>query len=350
MAKQAQTMEELLDAAYKFPLLQRGDVVKGTVLQITDREALIDLGTKSEGILQKSEFKSMDLSIGDELYVFVLTPESKRGQILLSLSKAEAAKAWLDLKKYQEDDTVFPVTVISHNKGGLIVDVMGIRGFLPFSHLEQGPDQKTGRAELQSALDRMRGEEVQVKVMELNEEDDRIIVSERMVREEEEVKQRETLLKSLKVGEVVTVTVTNIMPYGLMVDVLGVEGLVPEGELSWDETVGLVAFSVGDSVKAKVTEFDAETGDIRLSVKDAEVDPWRELGKSIKEGDSAEGTVKKITSFGIYIEVAEGIEGLLPLTKLSEETKQVKVGDSLTVRVEKLDTKKRQIDLSLNHE
>lgn len=344
-----QTMQDLLDESYTFPLLQRGDVVKGTVLQITEREALIDLGTKSEGVLPKSEFKSQDLKPGDELYVFVLTPESKRGHIMLSLSKAEAAKAWMDLKKHLAEDTSFKVTVISHNKGGLIVDVMGIRGFLPFSHLEHGPDQKMGKPELQSALDRMRGEEIEVKLMELNEADDRIIVSERAMREGEEEKQREELLKTLSVGDVLSVPVTNIMPYGLMVEVSGVEVLIPEDELSWDQNVSLVSFAVGDTVQAKVLDFSPETGDVRLSIKEAAVDPWQEAAKTLAVGANVTGTVKKITSFGVYVLVSPEVEGLLPLSKLSEDKKQLKVGEALDVTIDSLDLTKRQIDLSLSN-
>lgn len=341
-------MEDLLDSNFTLPVLQRGDVVRGTVLHITDQEALVDLGTKSEGILPKAEFKSKELKEGEEVYVFVLTTESKkRGQVILSLSKAEAAKAWMDLRRHSEKQEVFDVEVIGHNKGGLIVDISGLRGFLPFSHLEHGPDPKLPRPELQSTLDRMRGMQVPVKLLEISEEEDRIIVSERLAKEDEELAQRQKLVKSIKVGDTIDVTVKNIMPYGIVVDLQGVEGLVSELELSWDPKVSLVSFNPGDQTKAKVLEITPEGGDIRLSFKQVEQDPWEKVKSEVKVGGSVKGTVKKITSFGIYVELAEGVEGLLPLTKLHDDQKQMHVGEEITVIIDTILDEKRQIDLSL---
>ncbi len=346
----AQSMDELLRDDFALPMLHRGDVVKGHVLYVTDQEALVDLGTKSEGILPKSEFKNKDLKPGDEVYVYVLTPESKkRGQVIVSLSKAEAAKSWLDLKNYYENDSLFTIEVLGHNKGGLIVDISGLRGFLPFSHLEHGPDQKMARPELQSALDRMRGMQIEVKLLELNEEEDRIIVSERLATEEHEQHKREELLETLTVGDVVTATVKNIMPYGLVVDINGVAGLISETELSWDPAITLMSFGIGDEVPVRILEIDETTGDIRVSAKQAAQDPWQQIKETTKEGQTVKGTVKKITSFGVYIEIADGIEGLLPLSKLPEDKQQVVVGDKVSIVVDKIDSEKRQIDLSFPH-
>lgn len=346
----ALSMDELLDDNFRLPLLKRGDVLKGKVLHVTDQEALIDLGTKAEGILPKNEFKDKDLSAGDEIFVYVLTPESrKRGQVILSMSKAEAAKAWIDLRGYDEKDEVFSVEVIGHNKGGMIVDIDGLRGFIPFSHLEHGPDQKMPRPELQSTLDRMRGMDLEVKILELNEEDDRIILSERLAKEEQEQQVREEVLSEVKEGDVVDVTVKNIMPYGLVVELEGVEGLVSESELSWDPNVTLVSFNVGDPAKAKIIEINVEEGDMRLSLKQAEADPWQVAKEAVSEGDTVKGTVKKITSFGVYIEIADGVEGLLSLAKLPEDKKQMSVGDELEVVVDKMNDDKRQVDLDFPH-
>lgn len=346
MATTNKTMEELLAKDFNLPTLHRGDVVKGIVLHITDQEALVDLGTKSEGILPKNEFKDKELSIGDEVYVYVLTPESrKRGQVILSMSKAEAAKAWMDLRRHEANDETFNVDVVGHNKGGLIVDVYGLRGFIPFSHLEYGPDQKLPRPELQSTLDRMRGMSLEVKLLEMSEEDDRIIVSERLAREEVEQQKREELLENIKVGDIVPVEVKNIMPYGLVVDFTGVEGLVSESELSWDTQVNLMSFNVGDKANARIIDMDEESGDVRFSFKQVAEDPWEKIQKEVKESDTVQGVVKKITSFGLYIEIADGIEGLLPLTKLPEDKQEMVVGEKITVIVEKLNHEKRQIDL-----
>ncbi|MCA9397749.1 30S ribosomal protein S1, partial [candidate division WWE3 bacterium] len=298
----------------------------------------------------KNEFKDKELSMGDEIFVYVLTPESrKRGQVILSMSKAEAAKAWIDLKGYEEKDEVFSVEVIGHNKGGMIVDIDGLRGFIPFSHLEHGPDQKMPRPELQSTLDRMRGMDLEVKILELNEEDDRIILSERLAKEEQEQQVREEVLSEVKEGDIVDVTVKNIMPYGLVVELEGVEGLVSESELSWDPNISLVSFNVGDAAKAKIVEINVEEGDMRLSLKQAEADPWQVAKEAVSEGDSVKGTVKKITSFGVYIEIAEGVEGLLSLAKLPDDKKQMSVGDELEVVVDKMNDEKRQVDLDFPH-
>lgn len=347
--KKKETMEDLLDDTIIFPVLQRGDVVKGTVLQITDSEALIDLGTKSEGILPKNEFKSADLKQGDDVFVYVLTPESKRGQIVLSISRAEAAKSWIDLKQYLESGETFEVVVTGHNKGGLMVDVLALQGFLPFSHLENGPDSRLPRAELQSYLDRMRGEPITVKLLELNEEDDRIIVSERLAVEELETKQREKALSEIKVGDVFEATIKGIMPYGLLVSFMNIEGLVAESDISWDQSVSLVSFAEGDTVNVKVTEMHPETADVTLSIKDAEENPWENIEDQVKVGDVVSGQVKKITSFGVFIEVLGTIEGLLSLSQLPEEKRNVKVGDTLEVIVKKIDKVKHVIDLDLKN-
>jgi len=165
--KTSVTMEDLLSkkGSPSIRLLNRGDVVKGEILSLTEREALVDVGSKAEGIIPQRELKGHSLKVGDHVFVYVLTSEDRRGQILLSLNRAQAARAWIDLAEAMEKGRSLEVTVTGHNKGGLAVDAMGLEGFIPFSHLETAPDLSQDRADLQSQLDRMRGEVLKVQVI-----------------------------------------------------------------------------------------------------------------------------------------------------------------------------------------
>lgn len=343
----SKSMDELMGGAFSLPVLKRGDVIKGTIIEIINEEALVDLGTKAEGILPKAEVKNQDLSPGQEVFVYVLTPESRRGQVIVSLSKAEAAKAWIDLNKFKETNKTFSVEVLGHNKGGLIVDVSGLRGFLPFSHLEHGPESETDRAELQSALDKMRDMKLEVKLIELDREQNRIIVSERSAQEDAAIEKQEEILRSVKKGDIFVVVVKDVMPYGVVVEYKGVEGLIEEEDLSWDPKVGLMDFSQGQELQAKVVEVNAKNGGIRLSIKEVAKDPWLKAKEFSSKNKPIKGTIRKITSFGIYIELEKGVEGLLPLTDLPEDKKALTVGDTISVVIDKLDEEKRQINLVL---
>lgn len=344
-----ETMEELFKTMdFSFKSLHRGDVVEGKVLSVTGKEALVGLGAKAEGILPQREIKGFDIKAGDKLLVYVLTPEDKEGQILLSLKKAEGAKAWLQLSNAFEQGERLEAIVTGHNKGGLIVEVLGTQAFIPFSHLSSCPDPSLPRPELQSALDKMREARLSVKLIELNKEKDRIILSERDAVEEIEQTKRSKELKKFQVGQQVKGAIVSVMPYGLMIDVDGVEALVSQNELSWEEKTGnLASFEVGQQLTAKVLEIDEAGGKLKLSMKRLTADPWEKLTKKFKAKQKVKGEIRKITSFGVFVKITDGVEGLLPLSVLPKEKTDLTVGDKLDVVVKTIDKEGRRLELGM---
>lgn len=344
-------MEELLPKeSLSIQQLCRGDVVEGTILEVTDREALVDVGGKSEGLIPQRERKGYDLSPGDRVYTYVLTTEDRRGQTLLSLERAESVKAWMDLEKAMESGDLLTATITGHNKGGLQAEVLGLEAFIPFSHADSAPDLSQERAELQSQLDKMRGEELKVQVIELNRDQNRVILSETQALAEEELAKRRESLEDYKVGDVVTVPVSAVMPYGLMVDLSGADGLIPQEELSWEEEAPeeiLASFDVGDEVSAKITQLDAESGRVRLSIKQVSGDPWKRFTEEYSEGDKVSGEVTRITSYGVFVKISDDVEGMLPLSKIPEE-EEFGVGGKVEVKIVSLDSANRQLELELS--
>ncbi|MBM4401923.1 MAG: 30S ribosomal protein S1 [Candidatus Cloacimonetes bacterium] len=343
------SMQDLLASSdFLFQSLHRGDVVEGKILSVTDKEALVDVGAKAEGILPQREIKDLNLKVGDRLLVYVLTPEDKEGQILLSIKRAQGARAWLELEKASQTGKILSAEITGHNKGGLIVMMQGVQAFIPFSHLVSAPDPNLPRPELQSALDKMRGMKLSVKVIELNREKDRIILSERDAVEERELARKVEELEKFKPGQKVNGVITAVMPYGLEVDVNGVAALIPQDEISWEEKTGQLAeFSVGQEVSAEVLQLKKTIGRLTLSIKKLIPDPWEELVRKFKPGKKVKGEITKITSFGVFVKVAKEIEGLLPLSALSEGKTDVKVGDKLDVAVKAIDKENRRLELSV---
>lgn len=348
------SMKDLLATSdFLFQSLHRGDVVEGKILGVTDKEALVDVGAKAEGILPQKEIKDLDIKAGDRLLVYVLTPEDKEGQILLSIKKAQGARAWLELENAAEAGKVLSAEVAGHNKGGLIVTVQGVQAFIPFSHLLCGPDPSLPRPELQSALDKMRGTKVSVKVIELNREKDRIILSEREVIEEMELVKKTEKLEKFKLHQKVAGVITGVMPYGLEVDVDGVTALVPQDEISWEEKAGQLAeFSVGQKISAKVLQVEKTIGKLTLSIKGLTADPWDELVRKFKPKDKVRGEISKITSFGVFVKISDsaerdGVEGLVPLSLLPKEKTNIKIGEKLNVVVKAVDRENRRLELGI---
>lgn len=340
--KKNSTMDELLgkgsDLSIKQP--QRGDVLEGKIVQINITGALVDVGAKCEGIIPQAEIKGLDLKVGDSVFTYVLTPEDrKRGQLILSLSKAESVKSWLDLNEAFQAGTILEAVVTGHNKGGLIVDILGLPGFVPFSHIQNAPDLSLAENELQSFLDQKNDERLKVQVIELDKAKDRIILSEKEVLLEEVRKERQQVMSKLKEGEIVTGKVTAVMPYGLMIKIKGAaEALVPIEEIGWDEEAveeTLEQYAVGTEVSAKVLEVDRELGKARLSIKEIQIDPWENLTSHYQEGDFAEAKVTKITSYGVFATL-EGVEGMIALSALPKDL-ELSVGDTIPVAVQKMD-------------
>lgn len=342
-------MEELLGKGKDLPIkqLSRGDVIEGTIIQINSQGALVDVGAKSEGVIPQSEIKTGQLHVGDKVYVYVLTPEDKRGQLLLSVSRAATVKNWVGLEKSFRDGTTIEVVVTGHNKGGLVVDLGGLAGFIPFSHTESASDLSNEKAELQSILDKMRGETLKARIIEFDREQNRVILSEKEATLGEAINKRKEGLADIKEAQIVSGTVSAVMPYGLMIDLGGFEGLVPQEEISWDQDPideVLSTFETGQEVKAQVLEIDRELGKIRLSLKNVTRDPWKELADAHKVNDVVSAKVLRLTSYGVFASVADGVEGLISISSIPQD-QELKVGQEIKVQIEALDVEKRRLDL-----
>jgi len=343
------SMDDLLEeGSLSIVVPRRGEVLEGTILSLGESEALIDLGAKAEGLLPYSEVDDVKaLRVGARILVYVLTPEDRHGQMLLSAKRAQLVNAWLKLEEALKTGEVLEGELTGFNKGGMMVDVFGLKGFLPFSHFVSGPDSSLSAPQYQSAMDKMRGEKVKVKVLELDASTERVILSEKLAHQEMKRRKEREVLDSLKLGQEVSVLVKEVLPFGLLVDLQGIDALVPKEELSWREDKDqLSQFKRGQEIKAKILEMDQESSGRRpkLSIKRLSADPWLELAKKFNKKKKFKAKVTKITSFGILVELPDGVEGLLPLSELSGD-KEVQVGDDLLLKLKAVDEKNRRLEL-----
>ncbi|MCA9392319.1 S1 RNA-binding domain-containing protein [candidate division WWE3 bacterium] len=344
------TMDQLMkNVSGDLPIrqLRRGDIVEGVIIELNEREALVDVGAKSEGVIPQSEIKGTDYKVGDKVLVYVKTPEDRRGQMIVSLDRAETAKSWIDLQDAFKNETTLEFTVTGHNRGGLIGLVQGLDAFVPFSHTESASDLSVEKNELQSALDKMNGQVLRARIIELDRDKNRIILSEKEATIEEALEERREKVLALKLNDIVTGIVSAVMPYGLMLRVGDVEGLVAREELTWDENMVdemLAEFSEGQEVSAEVIEIDNELGKVKLSMKNISTNPWEDIAKDVKVGDTLDAKINRITSYGVFALVRPGIEGLIALSSVGDDA-ALEVGKEVSVEVSMLDSTKRRLDL-----
>ncbi len=346
-AANSMTMEELLAQQEPIAQLQRGDVVEGTVIDMVHGEILVDVGAKAEGVIVSSEVREEkemvdDLTPGDSLLVYIVSTENEHGQVQLSLKKAALARKWIALKKAVDEGEVLTVKVLEYNKGGLIVDYQKIRGFIPFSHLVSGPARTATPQEVTEELNALIGSELQVIIIEADQKTNRLILSEKKAHQDAEREKKAALMAKFSVGDVVTGTVSRVMPFGLLVDIGGFDALVHASEVSWDKSSDFtVDYQVGQELEVKVVELDEPNGKVNLSLKQLSQDPWEDKAGNYKEGQQVEGVVTKITSYGTILDIDQ-ITGLL-----KNATGDFKVGDTLSAYVATIDNRSRRLDLSL---
>src|ERR687894_1347733 len=294
-------------------LFEEGDVVTGAVVRIDKDEVLVDIGYKSEGVIPSNELsirKSVnpneEVEIGEEVDALVLTKEDQDGRLILSKKRARFERAWRRIEAAAESGEPVHGSVIEVVKGGLIVD-LGVRGFLPASlvDIRRVPN-----------LDEYLGQTIESKVIELNRSRNNVVLSRRAVLEEERKEERERILNSLEEGMIVTGTVSNLVDFGAFVDLDGIDGLIHISELSWnhvDHPSEVV--DVGEEVEVKVLEVDRERERISLGLKQTRKDPWQEIVERVSVGEQIPGRVTKLVSFGAFVEVAEGVEGLIHISE-----------------------------------
>jgi small subunit ribosomal protein S1 len=364
------TMADLLDApGHEVKSLKHGDVVEGKVVRIDPDEILVDFGGKSEGVVSNRELMSRraprdgedvrpELSIGDEVLVYVLQPESPEGHAVLSLRRAGLERKWRAMQERFDAGEIVEAKVIDHNKGGLIVD-LGVRGFVPISQIVDFPRRprdeqpRDAAQEIAEKLQPFVGRTLRLKILEVNRKANRLILSEKVALYEERREKRDELFSSLQVSQRVTGVVRSIAPFGVFIDLGGIDGLVHKSELSWNKVNNPeTAYAIGEEVEAEVIDINHERGRISLSIRRLQPDPWQESVAKYKIGDVIEGTVTKLVNFGAFVRVEEGLEGLIHISELSNQRVAhpgdvVKEGEVLKLKIISLDSERHRLGLSL---
>ncbi|HYD09640.1 MAG TPA: 30S ribosomal protein S1 [Acidimicrobiales bacterium] len=330
--------------------VEDGQIVNGTVVKVDKDEVLLDIGYKSEGVIPSRELSirndvdpSEIVSLGDEVEALVLQKEDKEGRLVLSKKRAQYERAWGDIEKVKENDGVVKGLVIEVVKGGLILDI-GLRGFLPASLVELRRVR-----DLQPYV----GKQLDAKIIELDKNRNNVVLSRRGWLEETQKEQREEFLANLKPGEVRKGVVSSVVNFGAFVDLGGMDGLVHVSELSWkhvDHPSSVV--TVGDEIEVQVLDVDLDKERISLSLKATQQDPWQEFASGHRVGELVYGRVTKLVPFGAFVQVGEGIEGLVHISEMSQHhvdlpEQVVSPGEELWVKIIDLDLQRRRISLSI---
>ncbi len=329
---------------------EEGDVVYGTVVKVDRDEVLLDIGFKSEGVIPAKELSIRNdvhpheiVSVNDHVEALVLQKEDKDGRLILSKKRAQYERAWGDIEKIKEGSGIVRGSVIEVVKGGLIVDI-GLRGFLPASLIELRRVR-----DLQPYMGRI----IECKVIELEKSRNNVVLSRRAFLEEAQKEQRGEFLVNLKAGEIREGVISSVVNFGAFVDLGGMDGLIHVSELSWkhvDHPSSVV--SVGDHVTVKVLDVDLSKERISLSLKATQVDPWNEFAMAHKVGELVYGRITKLVPFGSFVQVGEGIEGLVHISEMAihhvDLPEQVVIpGEELWVKIIDIDLQRRRISLSI---
>jgi small subunit ribosomal protein S1 len=329
---------------------EEGDVVTGNVVRIDKDEVLVDIGYKSEGVIPSHELsirKSVnpadEVELGEEVDALVLTKEDQDGRLLLSKKRARFERAWRRIEAAADSGTPVEGQVIEVVKGGLIID-LGVRGFLPASlvDIRRVPD-----------LDQYMGTPIECKVIELNRSRNNVVLSRRAVLEEERKEQRQQILDRLQPGLIIEGQISNIVDFGAFVDLDGIDGLIHISELSWSHVNHpSEILNIGDTVQVKVLDIDRDRQRISLGLKQTQEDPWQRVIDTYSVGDELEGAVTKVVAFGAFVEILEGVEGLVHISELAahhvENPREVvSPGDEVKVKILEVDSERRRLSLSV---
>jgi len=351
------------DVTLGFKRFRVGDIVTGTIVSVEPREISIDIGATSNCVVEEKEFKSLSadairkLHVGDQILVYIVQSENLDGNVVVSLLRAQLERDWRDAEELLKSGQAFETQVLGFNKGGLVVRVGKVRGFVPATQLEGTYRRKietpetTGSNELD--LGAYVGKKVKLKVVELDRERNRLILSERAAQRELRKEQKERLLDDLKEGTAVTGTVTIVTDFGAFVDLGGVDGLIHLSELSWTKIAHpRDLLKVGDQIEVQVLGVDRDRERIALSLKRRQPEPWSTVEERYKVGQLVNGTITKLASFGAFARLEDNIEGLIHISELADRRIQhpkevVKEGDKVALHVISVDPQRRRLMLSL---
>lgn len=341
-------MDDLLkQTKYQLRGWKRGDFVEGIVVEKTKGVLYLDIGGKSEGMVIDREMKAAkdfvkELEVGDKVEVIITQPENDKGQTLLSLKKAAGDYLWNQFEEKLKTGGVIRVVGREVNRGGLVVEAKGLQGFIPAS---QFGSQWANR------IEELISRQIEVKPIEVNREKNRLIFSEREVSEAALLQAQDGALKKIKVDDTFKGEITGAMPFGFFVkiktDGIKLEGLVHISEISWQRVEEPKEFyKVGDKVKVKVLAKDKTTGKLNLSIKQLKSDPWEKIEKKYPADAKVKGKVVRLAPFGAFVDLEEGIEGLIHISKIPAE-KSLKVGDKVDCYVESINQEGRRMSLGL---
>jgi small subunit ribosomal protein S1 len=351
-------MEQLLaDPTHAYHSLKYGDVMEGVVMHVDRDEILVDIGSKSEGMIPSREFSTLteqerqELGVGDTVLVFVVQPENQDGHAVVSIDRARQEKSWRILQEQYEAGQVIGADVVNYNKGGLLVNLDGVRGFVPASQVTEirGGDE----AQKQADMARLIGQQLQLKIIEINRHRNRLILSERQALQERRDVMKEKLIQDLREGEVRQGRVSSICDFGAFVDVGGADGLVHLSELSWSRVRHpSEVLQVGQEVDVFVLGINAEEKKIALSIKRTQAEPWSRVATKYDVNQLVVGTVTQLANFGAFARIEDGIEGLVHVSELSEARishprQLVHEGQDLLLRIIRIDPQRRRMGLSL---
>ena len=365
-----QDMGELLDSMDPIKPLRRGEVVEGVVMRIDSDGILVNIGHKSEGVVQQREMRTLsaedqaNIAVGDQIVTYVLRPETADNAAILSIDRALGEAGWRELEKLQDTNETVEGQILAFNKGGAIVDVQKVNGFVPMSQLvsvsreifretpdgEQDSEAAARRAQLQ---ERDTGKVLQLKILEINRSRNRAIFSERQAVQEWRDAQKARLVQELQVGEIRSGEVTGISSFGAFVDLGGADGLIHISEMSWgpvgkpDDVV-----SIGDQIKVYVLRVDVENRKIALSLRRLEPEPWETIHERLHVDDIVDAKITKLTNFGAFARVEGNIEGLIHISELSDRVighprEVVSEGDDVRLKVLRIEPERRRLGLSL---
>lgn len=344
------TMDELLEGS-EINGLKTGEVVEGLVTAVKKNEVWIDLGAQGVGVVMRREIgHGVSLELGSTVTVSVIDPELEEGHALLSMKRAVKDRGWDELQRIFDANEIIEVTPYDANRGGLLVELEGIRGFLPVSQLAAGHYPRVSGADKDEILQKLHAltnNPLRVRVLDVSRKDNKLIFSEKEAVKDD----MQSRFAELKVGDAVEGVVTGVIDFGAFVNVDGIEGLVHISEISWERVDNPRNYvKVGETLKAKIIAIDKDR--LSLSIKQLSEDPWLEQVKAFKSGDVVEGKVTRITPFGAFVQISASVEALVHVSEMSDDEnvdpeQLFKLNEKKQFKVLDIDTENRKIALSL---
>ncbi len=347
---QSLTMDDLL-ASYEVPTLKVGDVVEGTILTVRKHEMWVDLGASGVGVVMRREIgPGQKLEEGQPVVTSVVDPEMEEGYALLSMKRAAKDRGWDELQRVFDNQEIIEVSPYDANRGGLLIELEGIRGFLPVSQLSAGNYPRVSGADKDEILQKLNAlvnKTLRVRILDVSRKDNKLIFSEKEALKDD----MQSRLTELKVGDAVDGIVTGVIDFGAFVNVQGIEGLIHISEISWERVEDPRDYvKTGETVKAKIIAIDKDR--LSLSLKQMSEDPWLQEVKAFKKGDVVEGKVTRITPFGAFVQLSPAVEALVHVSEMSDDNsadpeKIFRLNEKKQFKILDIDTDARKIGLSL---